>query len=148
MFTLKTLTSLDKESRPFFQATIAFRVFRLFLPLAITAIRGPAGYFRLAIIAFRAFGFTVPKYFDRSGKNGQEESRLLNSRRLRSSRYLAGFSLGQVPGLRYFRNPIRGPRPTESQNSGNHKRPESQGFKKLSEFGRGRMIHDRSLLTS
>ena len=35
----------------------------MFLPLAITAFGGPEGYFSLAIIAFGAFGFIVPKYY-------------------------------------------------------------------------------------
>ena len=60
---LKTLTSLNKEVRPFFfsWATIAFGAFPLFLPLAITAFGGPEGYFSLAVIAFGAFQFIVPK---------------------------------------------------------------------------------------
>ena len=40
----------------------------LFLPLAITAFGGPEGYSRLALIAFGAFGFFVPKYYYRLGK--------------------------------------------------------------------------------
>ena len=47
---------------------MAFRVCPLFLPLAITAFRGPEGYFSLAIMAFGAFGVIVPKYYDRLGK--------------------------------------------------------------------------------
>ena len=58
----------------------------MFLPLAITAFGGPECFFGLAIIAFGAFGFIVPKCYYRSGKNGQEEPRLLNLTRLRSSR--------------------------------------------------------------
>ena len=65
---LKTLTSLIKEIRPFSQATIAFGVFPLFLLLAITASGGPEGYFSLAIRAFGAFGFRVPKCYYRLGK--------------------------------------------------------------------------------
>ena len=57
--TLKTLTSLNRYS----WATIAFGVIPLFLPLAITAFGGPEGYFSLAIIAFRAFQFIFPKYY-------------------------------------------------------------------------------------
>ena len=34
----------------------------MFLPLAITAFGGTEGFFSLAIIAFGAFGFIVPKY--------------------------------------------------------------------------------------
>ena len=43
-------------------------VFPLFLPLAITAFGGPEGQFSLAIIAFGAFEFLVPKYYCRLGK--------------------------------------------------------------------------------
>ena len=43
-------------------STIAFGVFLLFLPLAITAFGGLEGHFTLAIIAFGAFDFIVPKY--------------------------------------------------------------------------------------
>ena len=50
----------------------------MFLPLAITAFRGPGGYFSLASIAFGAFGLTVPKYYCRLGKRAIKESRLLN----------------------------------------------------------------------
>ena len=65
--TLKILTSLSKEVRPFFlgdnsiwsfpsvSPPIAFGVFPLFLPLAITGFGGPEGHFGLAIIAFGAF---------------------------------------------------------------------------------------------
>ena len=42
----------------------------MFLHLAIKAFGGPEGYFSLAIIAFRAFEFVVPKYYYRLGKNG------------------------------------------------------------------------------
>ena len=49
--TLKTLTSLKKEVRQFFNATIALVVFPLLLSLAITALGGPEGC-----------SFIVPKY--------------------------------------------------------------------------------------
>ena len=52
--TLKTLTSLNKEVRPVFLGDN--------LPLVITAFGGPESYFSLAIIAFGAFGFIVPKH--------------------------------------------------------------------------------------
>ena len=42
---LETLTSLNKEVRPFFLGDIAFGVFPLLLLLAIAAFRGPAGTF-------------------------------------------------------------------------------------------------------
>ena len=41
---------------------MAFEFYPLFLPLAITAFGDPEGYFSLAIIAFGAFQFIVPKY--------------------------------------------------------------------------------------
>ena len=65
--TLKTLTSLNKEVRPFFLCDNRIWSFPLFLPLilAITALGGPEGYFSLAIIAFGAFQFNVPKYYYR-----------------------------------------------------------------------------------
>ena len=44
---------------------IAFGIFPLFLPLAITAFGGPEGYFSLAIIAFGAFQFIVTNYYYR-----------------------------------------------------------------------------------
>ena len=47
---------------------MAFGVSPLFRPLAITAFGGPEGYFSLAIIAFGAFGFIVPKYYYRLGE--------------------------------------------------------------------------------
>ena len=48
--------------------TIAFGVFPLFLPLAITAFGGPEGYLSLAIIVFGASEFIVPTCYDRLGK--------------------------------------------------------------------------------
>ena len=39
--------------------------------LSDTAFAGPEGYFCLAIIAFGAFEFIVPKYDYRLGKNGK-----------------------------------------------------------------------------
>ena len=83
---LKTLTSLNKESRRLFYAIIAFGVFPLFLPLVIAAFGGPEGYCSLAMIAFRAFRafqFTVPKYYHRFGKMDFKPY----LRRLRSSRW-------------------------------------------------------------
>ena len=57
--------------------TIAFGVFPLFLLLAITAFGGPEGYFSLAIIAFGAFQFLVPKYDCRLEKMEFKDSSLL-----------------------------------------------------------------------
>ena len=56
---------------------MVFGFFPLFLPLAITAFGAPEGYFSLAIIAFGAFGFIVPKCYDRLGKMEFKESSLL-----------------------------------------------------------------------
>ena len=78
---LKTLTSLNKEVRPFFLGDNSIWSLTLcFFPLAITAFGGTEGYFSLAIIGFGAFGFIVPKYCYRLGKSGQEESGLLSLR--------------------------------------------------------------------
>ena len=56
---------LTRTVRLFFlYATIAFGVFPLFLPLAITALGRPGGCFSLA---FGAFEFIIPKYFHRLG---------------------------------------------------------------------------------
>ena len=49
----------------------------MFLPSAITALGGPEGDFNLAIIAFGAFQFIVPKYYYRLGKREMKESRVL-----------------------------------------------------------------------
>ena len=75
--TLKTLTSLNKEVRPFFLSDNSIWSFPLFLPFAIAAFGGPEGYFSLAIIAFGAFQFIVPKYYYRLGKTELRESSLL-----------------------------------------------------------------------
>ena len=64
---LKTRTSLNKEVRPFFLGDNRIWSFPLFLLFAITAFGGPESYFSLAIIAFGAFGFIVPKYHYRLG---------------------------------------------------------------------------------
>ena len=66
--TLKTLTSLNKELRLFFLRDNSIWSFPLFLLLAIAAFEGPEGYFSLAIIAFGAFQFIVPKCYYRLGK--------------------------------------------------------------------------------
>ena len=57
---------------------LAFGVFPLFLPLAITAFGGPEVYFSLAIIAFAAFEFIVTKYYSCLGKMEIKVSGLLN----------------------------------------------------------------------
>ena len=59
-FPLKTLDSLNKESRPLFLGDKAFGVLFLFLLFAITAFAGPEGYFCLAIIAFGALSSLSP----------------------------------------------------------------------------------------
>ena len=69
--TLRTLTSLNKEVRPFFLSDNSIGSENpLFLPPAITAFGGPEGYSSLAIIAFGAFPFTVPKYYLSLRQNG------------------------------------------------------------------------------
>ena len=47
---------------------IAFRVFPLFLPSAITAFSGPESRFNLAIVACKAFEPIFPRYHHRLGK--------------------------------------------------------------------------------
>ena len=72
---LKTLTSLVKEARPFVLGENSIWSFPLFLPLPITAFGGPEGYSGLAIIAFGAFQFIVPKYlYFRNEKSAQRGS--------------------------------------------------------------------------
>ena len=82
--TLKSLTSLNEESRPFFLGDTSIWSFRS-VSLVITAFGGPESYFSLAIIAFGAFEFVVSKYDGRLGKMEFKESSLLNLRRLGSS---------------------------------------------------------------
>ena len=75
---MKTLTSLNKEVRKFFLGDNSnWSFLSLSLPLAITAFGGPEGDFNLAIIAFGAFQFIVPKYYYRLGKMEFRESSLL-----------------------------------------------------------------------
>ena len=82
--TLKALTSLNQEVRPFFLSDNSIWSLPSFLPLAITAFGDPEGYFNLAIIAFGAFQFIVSRYYYCLGKMEFKESRLHNLRRLRS----------------------------------------------------------------
>ena len=68
---LKALTSLQKEVRPFFlgdNIIWSLPSVSSLSRLAITTFGGPEGYFSLAIIAFGAFGFIVPKIYSRLGK--------------------------------------------------------------------------------
>ena len=65
--TLKTLTSSIRSLGRFPLGDNSIWSFPLFLPLAITAFRGPEGYFSPIIIAFKAFELILPKYYDRSG---------------------------------------------------------------------------------
>ena len=74
---MKTLTSLNKEVRPFFLSDNSTWNLASVLPLAITVFGGLEGYSGLAIIAFGAFQFIVPKYYYRSGKMEFKESSLL-----------------------------------------------------------------------
>ena len=80
---LKTQTSLNKESRPFFLGDTPHLEFSLCFFAQPLQHVGPEGYFHfsLAIIAFGAFEFIVPKLLSLR-KHGQEESRLRHVRRL------------------------------------------------------------------
>ena len=75
--TLKALTSLNKEVRPFFLSDNSIWSLPSVSSLAITALGGPEGCFTLAIIAFGTFRFIVPKYYYRLGKMEFKESSLL-----------------------------------------------------------------------
>ena len=65
---LKALTSLFREVRPFLLGDNSIWSFPLFLVLVITAFGGPEGDSNLAILAFGAFQFVVPQYYCRLGK--------------------------------------------------------------------------------
>ena len=65
---LKALTSLNKEVRPFFLSDNSIWSLPSVSSLAMTAFGGPEGYFSLAIIAFGAFGLIAPKYHSRLGE--------------------------------------------------------------------------------
>ena len=86
---LKTLTSLNKEGRPFFLSDNSISSYPSVSSLSDYCIGCPEGYFSLAIIAFGAFGCPCPQILLSLRKHGQEESRLLNLRRLGFSRSLA-----------------------------------------------------------
>ena len=59
----------NKESRPFFLGdTSSIGSCPSVFFFAIAAVGGPECYFSLAIIAFGAFQFVVPKCNDRSGR--------------------------------------------------------------------------------
>ena len=88
--TLKTLTSLNKESRPFFLGDNSIWTFPSFLPLAITTFRGPEGNSNLAIIALGAIRVIVPKCFYRLGKM---EKRSLDSLAKRPGRTTMGLKM-------------------------------------------------------
>ena len=77
---MKTRTPLNKEVRPFFlgvNSIWSLPSVSSLRGLAIKAFGGPEGSSSLAIIAFRAFQFIVPKYYYRLGKMEFEESSLL-----------------------------------------------------------------------
>ena len=59
---------VNKESRPFFLSDNSIWSFPSLSSLNDYSIGGPQGYFSLAIIAFGAFEFIVPKYSYRLGK--------------------------------------------------------------------------------
>ena len=60
--TLTTLTSLNKEVRPFFLGDNSIWSFPSVSSLGDYRFGSPEGYFSLAIIAFGAFGLIVPNY--------------------------------------------------------------------------------------
>ena len=74
---LKTLTSLNKEVRPFFLCDNSAWSFSSVSSLSDYSIGGPEGYFSLAIVAFGAFQFIVPKCYYRLEKMELKESSLL-----------------------------------------------------------------------
>ena len=75
---LKTLTSLNKEVRPFFLGDNSIWSFPSVSSLSdFTAFGGPESYFSLAIIAFGAFQFIVAEYYYRLGKMELKGSSLL-----------------------------------------------------------------------
>ena len=80
---LKTLTSLDKKVGPFCLSDNSIWSFPSLSSLAITAL---GGYFSLGDHSIWSIWVHCPPILVSPRKNGQEESRLLNSRRLGSSR--------------------------------------------------------------
>ena len=67
--TLKALTSLNKKVRQLFLGDKGIWSFPSVSTLiANTAVEGPQGYFRVAIIAFGALQLVVPKYNYRLGR--------------------------------------------------------------------------------
>ena len=77
LVSLKTLTSLNKEVKPFFLSDNSIWSFPSVSSLAITAFGGPEDYFSLAITAFGAFEYMVPKYYHRFREMQFNESSLL-----------------------------------------------------------------------
>ena len=74
---LKTLTSLFKEVRPFFLSDDSIWSLPSVSSLSDYSIWSSGGVSTLAIIAFGAFEFIVPKYYCRLGKMEFKESSLL-----------------------------------------------------------------------
>ena len=74
---MKTLTPLNKEVRPFFLSDNSIWSLPSLSSLSDYSIWRSWGLFSLAIIAFGAFEFIVPKYYYRLGKMESKESRLL-----------------------------------------------------------------------
>ena len=72
--TLKTLTSLNKEVRPFFLSDNRIWSFPSVSSLSDYSI---SSYFSLATIAIGAFQCIIPKHYDRLGKMEFKESSLL-----------------------------------------------------------------------
>ena len=112
LHTLKALTSLNKESRPFFLGDNSiWRFLSGNLPSAITAFGGLERYFSLAIIGFGAFGFVVPKNYDRLGRmdKGSLEFLIYGGYSLQSSYPHCGdhFERGLYSGSRFDPRPKR-----------------------------------------
>ena len=78
--TLKSLTSSNKESRPFFLGDKSIWSCPSVSSLSDCSIWRSEGYCSLAFKAFGAFEFTVPQFDYRLGKMQNKESRLLNLR--------------------------------------------------------------------
>ena len=86
---LRTLTSLNKEVRPFFLSDKSIWSFPSFSSLSDYSIWRAWGYFSLAIIALGAFGFIVPKYYCRLGK------------------WTRGVQTPQLKGVTVFKGPLK-----------------------------------------
>ena len=92
--TLRTLTPLNKESRPFFLGDSSIWSFTSVSSLSNYSVGVPEGYLSLAIIAIEASESIIPEYYYRLGKRRRGG--------LRSSRCFQGI-WGRVSGSKFFR---------------------------------------------